>query len=451
MKTRYKILYFLLGVSVIANIGLVCTSMNKPEGGKYAENTMYNVYEQNLNSLSARCYDLEQGLSKLGVCNQAEQSVRILTDIIDDSGAAVTSLSTLPLYPEYVAKLNRYLNQVSDYSKYMLFMSAGGSVPSEKCSDNINALHKSVTAVNKALGELAEKLKSSPMQWSELMANDITEFDMLDNIFSSTMESIQTESIDYPTLIYDGPFSDSVVNKKIDEKEDKNISKEQATDIFKKFIKAGSEYAVYDVSECSGTIDTWCVTLEKNGEYCYGSIAKKTGNVVSFINNGQCYEQKISKADAIKVAEEFLNANGYENMKPQYCQISNGNATINFVYSKDGTLIYPDMVKVRVDMCNSVVNGFEGMSYYANHAKTGSLNLNGSCSLESTQKLLAAALKVTSSCTAVIPTEGGGELLCYEFRCKMGNDTYVVYFDANSQKQVKIFKILSTENGDFVV
>ena len=109
------------------------------------------------------------------------------------------------------------------------------------------------------------------------------------------------------------------------------------------------------------------------------------------------------------------------------------------------------MVKVRVDMCNSIVNGFEGMSYYANHAKTESLNLNGSCSLESTQKLLAAALKVTSSCTAVIPTEGGGELLCYEFRCKMGNDTYVVYFDANSQKQVKIFKILSTENGDFVV
>ena len=65
MKTRYKILYFLLGVSVIANIGLVSTSMNKPEGGKYAENTMYNVYEQNLNSLSARCYDLEQGLSLL--------------------------------------------------------------------------------------------------------------------------------------------------------------------------------------------------------------------------------------------------------------------------------------------------------------------------------------------------------------------------------------------------
>ena len=151
-------------MSIIANVGLIYTDINKTADGKYTSNTMSNVYEQNLNSLSARCFDLEQGLSKLSVCNQSEQSIRILTDIIDDSGAAVTSLSTLPLYPEYVAKLNRYLNQVSDYSKYMLFMSAGGGIPSEECSDNISALQKSVSAVNKALSELGEKLKTSPME-----------------------------------------------------------------------------------------------------------------------------------------------------------------------------------------------------------------------------------------------------------------------------------------------
>ena len=438
-------------MSIIANVGLIYTDINKTADGKYTSNTMSNVYEQNLNSLSARCFDLEQGLSKLSVCNQSEQSIRILTDIIDDSGAAVTSLSTLPLYPEYVAKLNRYLNQVSDYSKYMLFMSAGGGIPSEECSDNISALQKSVSAVNKALSELGEKLKTSPMEWSELMANNISEFDMLDNVFSSTIESIQTESIEYPTLIYDGPFSDSVVNKKIEEPQNKEVTEDEACNIFKKFIKADGSCNVYETSECTGLIDTWCVTLEKDGEYVYGSIAKKSGTVVSFINSGQSCEEKISREEAIKVAEKFLTANGYENMKAQYCQISNGNATINFVYCQDDTLIYPDMVKVRVDMCNSIVNGFEGMSYYANHNKQRELSVNSDYSLDSTKALLSSALKVTQCGMAVIPTEGENEILCYEFRCKLNDETYIIYFDANTQKQVKIFKILSTENGDFVV
>lgn len=451
MKTRYKILYFFLAVSVTVNIGLVYMGLRGSESEKYTENTMYNVYEQNLNSFSARCRELEQGLSKLSVCNQTEQSIRILTDIIDDSGAAVTSLSTLPLYPEYVAKLNRYLNSMSDYSKYMLFMAAEGNVPSESYSENIAALYSSACAVNKTLSELGEKLKASPMQWSELMSNDITELDMLDNIFSSALEAIQTEGIDYPTLIYDGPFSDSVVNRKIDEGENKNISKEQAEEIFRGFMGAGSDYKLYDVTECNGLIDTWCVTLEQNGDYYYGSVAKMTGTVVSFINNGQCYEEKLSRTEVIKAAEKFLKANGYENMEAQYCQISNGNATINFVYNNNGTLIYPDMVKVRVDMCEGNINGFEGMSYYANHAKTRDINIDEKFSIEAAQALLPKALAVTYRSTAVIPTDGGEELLCYEFRCKNGDDMYIVYFDVNTQKQVKIFKILSTENGDFVV
>lgn len=452
MKLSEKILIFFLSVSLIGNIGLIYTNYGTMQDGRYYTNKMGSVYDQNLSSLTAHCYDLEQDLSKLSVCSQSEQSIRILTDIIDDSGCAVTSLSTLPLYPEYVAKLNRYLNHVSDYSKYMLRLSASGTVPMSKCSDNINALLSSATAVNTVLRELSEKLKNTPMEWSELMSNDVAELDMLDNVFSSTMESIQTESIDYPTLIYDGPFSDSVVNKKINESGGKNVSESEAVSIFTKFAKAENGYSVYEVTSCSGVIETWCVTLEKDGNYLYGSISKKTGTVVSFINNGACYDKKISRDDAINVAKTFLESNGYKNMEPQYCQESNGNATINFVYKQDNVLIYPDMVKVRVDMCNSTVNGFEGMSYYVNHKEKRQMPLPDRYeSIEETEKLIPNNLGVVQRNTAIIPTDGEEELLCYEYRCKLNNDIYILYYDASNQKQIKIFKVLSTENGDFVV
>ncbi len=452
MKTSEKLLIFFLSISVVANIGLMYMNYNTSADGKYFTSKMGSVYDQNLTSLTAHCYDLEQDLSKLTVCSQPEQSIRILTDIIDDSGCAVTSLSTLPLYPEYVAKLNRYLNHVSDYSKYMLRLSASGKAPVTECSENINSLLTTASAVNNVLRDLSEKLKNTPMKWSELMANDIDEFAMLDNDFSSSMESIQTESIDYPTLIYDGPFSDSVVNKKINEPENKSVTENEAVEAFKKFVNADNTYSVYEVTSCGGIIETWCVTLEKDGNYLYGSIAKKSGKIVSFINNGACFDEKISRDEAINVAKEFLSRNGYKNMEPQYCQVSNGNATINFVYKQDNVLIYPDMVKVRVDMCNKTVNGFEGMSYYANHKDMRTLpQMSDEYTLDSTESLLPQNAGVVQKNIAVIPTDGENELLCFEYRCKINNDMFIIYYDVSSQKQVKIFKILSTPNGDFVV
>ncbi len=446
----YKILYFLLGTSIALNIGLAFSPNNDMLMPEEDDARANNVYEQNLATLSARCYDLEQGLSKLNITNEASESIRILTDIIDDSGAAVTSLSTLPIFPGYIATLNRYLNHVSDYSKYMLYMSADGIVPSTEYEENITALKNSITEVNRALNELEEKVKDSPIEWERLTKDGITELDMLDNVFSATLESIQTDSIDYPVLIYDGPFSDSVVNKEIEEK-GTFVSREDAIIIFKEFIGADDTWHVYAKSECGGIIDTWCITLERDGEYYYGNIAKNTGFVVSFINSGSSYEEKLSHDEATEKARAFLEKNGFKNMDAQYCQTSNGNATINFVYNRSGVLIYPDMVKVRVNMQTGEINGFEGMSYYANHREERELIFDETFSIEEAQSKLSSKLTVEKAGKALVPSEGENEILCYEFRCKAGEEMYIVYFDVKTHKQVKIFKILTTENGDFVV
>lgn len=159
--------------------------------------------------------------------------------------------------------------------------------------------------------------------------------------------------------------------------------------------------------------------MKKTANYLYGSIAKKSGKIVSFINNGACFDEKISRDEAINVAKEFLSRNGYKNMEPQYCQVSNGNATINFVYKQDNVLIYPDMVKVRVDMCNKTVNGFEGMSYYANHKDMRTLpQMSDEYTLDSTESLLPQNAGVVQKNIAVIPTDGENRAFSFEYDAK---------------------------------
>lgn len=450
MKTSTKILIFLLAVSLVANGGLLykyCDMKNQVEAGY---DTMDNVYQQNLGLLSTHCTDLENGLSKILVSNQTERIASLLKDAVEDSGAASAALSSLPLYPDYVAKFNRCLNQLSDYCGYLLTRCANGETLTQETIDNISKLQSSVTAINSSITELEDILRANPMNWHALSTASREDLETLDNVLISSFDNLQNEGIDYPALIYDGPFSDSVVNKEIEEPEGTDITKEEAVDIAKKFMDAGKDVTEYSTQETSGLINIWSVVLQKGDSYYYFNIAKRTGEVINFINSGESYEEKISREDAVSVAQQFLEKNGYSNMVPQFCQVTNGNATINFVREENGVLIYPDMVKVRVDMCNSVVNGFEGMSYYANHRKERDIPTD-LIPADQLTTLLRSDAQLESCGIAIIPTDGENEQLCYEFRCNIDSDTYIYYYDAQTLKEAKIFKVLNTEGGDFVV
>ncbi len=451
MKLSNKILAFVLAVSLTLNLGMIVTNSDLCRKKDSMASKVSNIYDSSLSTLSRHCTELENNFSKLSVCTGTEEASKVLSDIVSDSGSALTALDMLPMFPEYVASLNRYLNHVSDYSRYLLSVCSSGSLPSDDCMENINAMHTSVIKMNTMLNEFAEKLKSKPLDWQVLMNSELDEYDFLSTELSDTFESIQTESISYPTLIYDGPFSDTVVNKVINEPEGKALTKNEAAAVFKEFIGSDKSFSVYNVSRCEGIIDTWCVTLERNGKYYYGSVAEKTGSVVSYITDGYGEKNVFSKEELVKKASDFLIRSEYNDMQPQYCQITGGSAVINYVRSEEGVLIYPDMVKVRVNTETGEITGFEGMSYYANHTKERNLAVSPAHSAEECLSLLPEGCEPYADYISLIPTDGENEILAYEFRCRINGEEFVLYYDVEKLKQVKIFKIISSENGDYVV
>lgn len=447
MKTAQKITACLLCLSITVNIGLLYTCIKSNHGTEYSNSRISNIYEENLNLLTTKCGEIEQNLSKLNICTDCEQAIKILSDIIDDSCAASSAMSMLPLSPEYTAVINRYFNHLSDYSRFMLYSSAKGDLPASSYGENISALYKSINGINSAMSSLCVNSENTSYDWSLYLEKEISELDMLSDKFFGTVEAIQTESIDYPTLIYDGPFSDSVVNKAVNETENKNIDEKEAERLFVNYLSVSGSYRLAGCDSCDGKISTWCVTIETNGKTYYGNVSKKSGKIISFLCDNNAATQKYSRDDAIKSGSVFLASHGYDSMEAQYCEITKNIATVNYVYKENAILIYPDMVKVRVNLENGKVEGFEGLSYYANHRERN---------LEACEKTLPASklpenCKVTAENTALIPTDGADEQLCIEIRCIINNETYILYFDKETLKEVKIFKVLSNENGDFTV
>ncbi len=445
MKTSHKTVIAALAVSVALNIGLIYTAVNGKSNIKYSHARIGNIYEQNLHSLNVKCSELEHSLAKLKVSTDNSQSVRILSDIIDDSSAASASLTALPISAEYTAVLNRYFNHLSDYSRYMLYNAINSELLSQEYADNISAMHSCALSLSQAFTNY-DNGSSSSHDWSLYMDKEISELDMLSDTLFSTLEAIQTESIDYPTLIYDGPFSDNVINKVVNE-DNSPITQQQAVEILAEFMMLSSSYELKNITLCEGIITAYNITLQSNGIMYYGSVAKNSGKVISFLCDNEAATGRHPRDKAIQIAQRFLSSNGYNSMEPQYCEETKGIATINFVYKQDNILIYPDMVKVRVNLSNGTVEGFEGFNYYANHRQRSISTV----SADVPDNLLPQGCSVERKTLAVIPTDGENEQLCLEVRCTVNEDTFILYFDVVSNREIKIFKVIHTENGDFTV
>jgi hypothetical protein len=62
--------------------------------------------------------------------------------------------------------------------------------------------------------------------------------------------------------------------------------------------------------------------------------------------------------------------------------------------------------------------------------------------------MLNPALKVEKVLLSLIPTDGGGEALCYEFRCKGENNQSIIdFFNTQSGLEQQLLILLDTPGG----
>ena len=71
--------------------------------------------------------------------------------------------------------------------------------------------------------------------------------------------------------------------------------------------------------------------------------------------------------------------------------------------------------------------------------------------VEDAEKRISADIEVETSRLALIPLSSGKEVLTYEFSGKGSDGTYYVYIDAISGKEVQIFKVVSSNDGDLLL
>ena len=402
-----------------------------------SDNQLEASYQRSFYDVVEQVNNMDLNLSKTLATKDSASMQGYLMDLAINSELAESNIQQLPLKDEnkyYTAKL---INQIGDYAKYLNKKLANGEKLSKEELSTLSRLYNA----NLSLKDTLYKSLSN-------MDKDFT-FSSLenesDNFFLQNLGELQNLSVEYPELIYDGPFSDSVDRKEIKGLPLSETNEAGAQD---EFVKIFGKYGLTDVAvqgETQGTIMCFNVTAQVNDDNLFAQISKRGGKLIMFEYAGSCQEVNYLEDSAKEEAENFLISQGINNMKAVWCNLDNNVYTFNFAYEKDNIICYSDLIKIRVCAETKMVIGFEATSYYTNH--TERLVPTATISENEAKEFVFDELVIQNSRLALIPIGTSSEKLCYEFECEKDGQTFYVYIDAINGKQVEMFKVVESSDG----
>lgn len=418
-----------------------------------------NSYQETFYEMVDQVKEVENMLSKLRLTSKSTQSVAMFAQLWDKAANAQQNLARLPYNHSVIASTLNFLSQTSDFSFSMMNKNIDGKDLNDEDWEKIEQLYDYSKRFSEELNAIAsEVVMGNNIAWDKIGAQEAA-VEQADEQGQQqplgSMNNVNTQFQEYPSLIYDGPFSAHIKTMQpLMTKDKPKITKEQGIEIVRKFLRYENIVDIKFVSETDTSLEAplpiyaYQVVLDNNSEpVIYIEISQKGGLPVMMINYSDVVDsdKTISLEEAQKKAKEFLEYNGYKNMNPSYYENAGENAIINFAPVENGITMYPDLIKIKVDMRNGAIIGFEGLGYIMMHQdrKIDEPKLTQ----DEARKEISTRFNTESVKKCIIPLESKQEQFCYEFKGKYGEDSFLIYINTNTGKQEKILQLLISDNA----
>ncbi len=424
-----------LGVTTLA-LGTMLTFGWINMNGMQAD--MATVHTESLYELNAIVDNLDTKLAKARVANTKNEQVRLLSQIAVDSEIAETVLERLPVDSQLTQNMTSFVNKMGDSAQSMLYSVASG----KKLTDSQVATIEHMYRMNAELKSVINELTATANPKEMLAAMN----GKTDGMLYTAFDTIENNTVETPKEIMDGPFAENIKKVTAQNLEGlEEITASRAEELASGYFK---DYKPTSV-KCTGEtiaeqLTCYNVVIGTDDGDMSASISKKGGKVVEFNSYKDCSDRNFSVERCIDIAEDFLDALGYDDMKAVWTSENGTKCNLNFAYEDDDVIFYSDVIKVKVCEERGIVTGMEGLSYVLNHIEReapapsiskaeAKAQLNGNFNVETTR-------------LCVIPTDGG-ERLAYEFFGDFDGANYYIYVDAKTGEELEVFTVIGTAQG----
>ncbi len=424
---------------------------------KKAELALEYNYLKAIEDLSISAENINTSLQKGLYSGTANTLSSISTDLLLDSAAAKTCLSQLTVSEESLSGANKFLSQVGNYASSLCKKLERGEKITDEEYDTLEKLCDYSEELKNKLWEIEQSIRGNGDELSYKTVSKLSEISEEEMKKGSgsvqaglNLGDIGEKTGEYPTLIYDGPFSDHILDKKPEMVQNQNEVTEAKAKKRAGEVSIAQEKNLKLVNSEDGKMPSYIFECNVDGVKTSVSITKNGGYCSYMIRNRNVEENNITNEEAVNYAKSYLDELGIYNMQSTYYETSGKVCTVNFACREDDVLCYTDLIKVKVAMDNGEILGFDARGYLTNH-KTRDF-AEPKITEEQARKTVSNRLSIQEVQKVIIPSDGEIEKLCYEMKCKTKDDkTVLVYINCETGDEEQILLLVESETGTLTV
>lgn len=413
---------------------------------------MNNRYQLSFYNLITRVQNMEVLLAKsMAVAGEPDDTL-IFSEIWLQSEGARENLTQLPVSSQVTARTAKFLAQAGDYARIKAAkINRGESLTAEEY-DTLNTLYRQAEQLNRELHNMEISVSQGRLSVADITRGareDLAKGDPTNR--PQDFQSIDRDMQGFPTLIYDGPFSDHLDRAQAVGLKGNNVDNDDARRILREFVdqRDNTNYRAQVTGRSRERIPGFLVEMLPQQQGADGritaNVSEKGGHVVWYLNSRNIGTPRISVDQAREKASRFLEARGYENMFNIYFQQQDNRAIFNFIPRQNEVVIYPDQIKINVALDNGQVVGFDARGYLMAH-KERELP-EPAITVEEAIAKVNKRMEVTNTRLAVIPTDSGQERFSYEIAGSLNGEQFLVYVNAITGKTDQVLKLIETPVG----
>ncbi len=438
-KKHHMLLYTFLSLALVAAIG---TAVYQGQRATRISRALEDVYYSAVLDTISQLQSMEIKMNKLLVSGTPQTGVELLSGLSRQAWDVQNNLTVLPLSHVAMEPTVKFAGQVGDYTDTLVLKVANGTPLNDTDLNQLSQLLTNCVLLSGQLQAAQQQMITQSMRYSAV--NPLFYQDMQAQARPMEQVGDKDNGIDYPTLIYDGAFSDARHMGAPQGLPQGDITKEQALEIAKQFVGPERVTDVREAAAIQGAIPAWGVTVTIPDDTLTVEVTRQGGKVLWMMPEHAEFNQTLSVDQCKEKAKAFLQSRDFGEMLESYYQVYNGLAVINYAAVQDGVLLYPDLVKVQVRMDTGDIVGIEANNYWMNHRQRA---LEQPKITEADARdMVSSRLEILQMRLCVIPFRGT-EKLCYEFSSVWDDSQYLVYIDALTGEEREILKVIESGTG----
>lgn len=441
MRLKHHILlYTFLSVAVLLSIYLALDYGIRAQRSAQA---LEDAYAQRVLETQEHLQAIGLKLGKAPVAADARTQVELLAGISRQADSVVSGLSALPLSHIAMSDTLKFCNQLSEYAMVLALSVAAGQPLTEQETAELVSLESQCALLTGQFATARETMVAESLRLTARPGVFYAEAQAARRPLEQVADP--DNGMDYPSMIYDGAFSDARHYGSPKALGEGRIDQRQAMEAARAFVGEERVRSVEAAPDSGGALASYGVKLTLNdGVVLNAEVTRQGGKMLWMVPEHAAFEPGWTLEECAEAAWDFLLDRGYGEMEANHYQVYDGLAVINFVAVQDGVLLYPDLVKVQVRMDTGEVVGLEANNYLMNHTERTGLSpaLSGEQALEKASSRLEAG----QARLCVIPYREG-ERLCYEVPGRYEGREYRVYIDAITGEEAEVLMMVDSVGG----